>query len=252
MPGIIIAITGASGSGKSTLSQSLCGLFDDTAVCLSTDFYYKGREPETLIEDYLKRNFDHPDALLLDRFAHDVGTLLEGNNIRRPQMDFSGGTFIRTDDAVEVEAKPVIILEGIFCLHHPKIRELVKEHGYSIYTHAPSAVVLKRVALRDATDRHLPYEHTLKTYTGNVFRGYFDFIKPLKTTCNLYLPTWNREENDVSIEKLTQTAVEGFLPRLPTPLMATLLLSSSISITLRDMLEEQRIKNESQCTLEAV
>lgn len=168
-------------------------MFGDTAVCLSTDFYFKGREPETSVEDYLKGNFDRPDALLLEQFAQDVKALFEGNSIRYPERDLIGGTYLSTDTVVEVEAKPVIILEGTLCLYHSKIRELVKEHGYSIFTHAPSAVVLKRVALRDLiAARHVSYEHTLNTYTGTVFRGYFDFIKPLKTTCDLYLPTWNR------------------------------------------------------------
>lgn len=216
----IIAITGGSGSGKGTLSASLHHIFGDSAVYLSTDFYYKGREPETSIEEYLKRNFDHPDALLLDRFARDVNSLFEGKDIRHPEMDFSGGTFIRTDDAVEVKAKPIIILEGIFCLHNLLIKELVKDHGYSIFAWAPTAVLQRRVALRDAEERHLPYTHTLNVFTGSVMTGYYSFVKPHKRTCNLLLPTWSAEEKDIPVAKLTQTILDGILSKFSREFLA--------------------------------
>ncbi|MFA5959824.1 MAG: hypothetical protein WC785_04845 [Tatlockia sp.] len=240
MSRIIIAITGSSGSGKTTLSHALAKSFGDNAVCLSTDFYYKGRSPEEPIADYLKKNFDHPDELLLDKFAEDAKNLFEGRSIKRPEIDFKGGTFIRTDNAVELDTRPVIILEGIFCLLHVKVRELVANYGYSIMTHAPSAIVLKRVLERDAIARHKPMELTLSVYTKNVLHGYFDFIKPLKTQCDLRLLTWTREEGDVSVDKLTQTSLTVLLPKLSPNLIETFVTSDSTHEILKDHIAQTR------------
>lgn len=232
---IIFAVTGGSGSGKGTLCNELLRIFGDNAVYLSTDFYYKGRDPETSMDEYFQRNFDHPDAILLERFVYDVIRLYNGIDIKHPIMDFSGGTFIRTDDAVELNAKPIIVIDGIFSLEDRRIQNLVKENGYSIFTWAPSAVAQKRVAIRDAKERHNTHEHTLNVYTNSVMTGYYSFIKPHKRTSDLLLRTWNVEEKDIDVQKLSQQVLSGILSKFPKEVIAERIPEAIVADVWKDM-----------------
>lgn len=247
---MIIAITGASGSGKSRLRLSLSNLFGaDNVVYLSTDNYYKGRTPDVPMEEYSKRNFDHPNEVLLDVFAEHVKALYEGHTIRRPHMDFEGGTFIRTDNAVEVKPNSIIILEGIFCLQHPSIETLVKEQGYSIFTKVPSALALARVADRDSKERHKSPAETIATYTGNVMDGYFAFIKPRKNTCDLKLSTWTPQEKNIPDEKLANQVLEGLLSKFARERIEELAPDNSILKERLDALERARLPmSEAACS----
>lgn len=213
MSRIIIAITGASGSGKTTLGHALAKSFGTQAVCLSTDQYYKNRSAVESVEEYRKKNFDHPDALLLDKFTEDVINLFKGRSVTIPEFDFSGETLSTTKGLV-VESRSIIILEGIFCLHPLKVRELVSAHGFSIMTHAPSAIVLQRVLKRDKSERQKSVNFILSSYTDHVLNGYYNFIKPLKTQCDLCLPTWSLDKGDISVEELTQTALKTLVSHL--------------------------------------
>lgn len=240
MSKFIIAITGPSGAGKTTLSKLLLKLFGAHAVCLSTDSYYKGRSENETMEDYLKRNFDHPDELLLDKFAEDVKSLSEGKNIKRPEMDFVGGTFKRKDNAVDVHSSDIIILDGIFPLHHIAVKQLVKEQGVSIFVHAPSAIALKRALQRDVKERYKTPHFVVENYTTNVLGGYYSFIKPHKPDCDLRIATWTPSGNDLSDEQLAENALAGILARIPNELFKLLALSEAITPKLKGELEKHQ------------
>ena len=58
----LILIGGGSCSGKTTIASALSRAFDDDALLVSTDNFYKGFDPE---RKCCRKgfNFDHPDAV---------------------------------------------------------------------------------------------------------------------------------------------------------------------------------------------
>ncbi|NDK08522.1 hypothetical protein EOM39_04740, partial [Candidatus Gracilibacteria bacterium] len=69
---IIVLIAGGSASGKtSQVAKKILDHFDSTAIMLSMDNYYRGKE----YYDKYKLNFDQPEALNLDLFVEHLSKL---------------------------------------------------------------------------------------------------------------------------------------------------------------------------------
>ena len=107
----VLAIAGGSGSGKSTLARALsASLSQNRIAVLPVDAYYHDLS-HLPAEDREAVNFDHPDALDLDLFAHHVAELREGRSIACPTYDFT--THCRLPKTQQVEPRDWILVEGI-------------------------------------------------------------------------------------------------------------------------------------------
>ena len=85
----VLAIAGGSGSGKSTLARALSASLGQSRIAvLPVDAYYRDLS-HVSPEDREAVNFDHPDALDLELFAHHVADLREGRSIACPTYDFT-------------------------------------------------------------------------------------------------------------------------------------------------------------------
>ncbi len=195
-------------------------------------------------EEYFRRNFDHPDALLLNTYADHIQSLFNGEIIKRPQVDFTNGTFYRDDDAVSVNPASILITEGIFTLHSPKIKRLVEESGISIYLNVPSPICMARVMKRDAQERHLPMETTIKYYPKKAYSGYVHFIKPLKNTCDLKVQGCQFDKNGFieskSMDIILREILNKIVEKIPNHLIDELLEINSLGTLLRNLLEKKQ------------
>ena len=107
----VLAIAGGSGSGKSTLARALsASLSQNRIAVLPVDAYYHDLSHLPL-EDREAVNFDHPEALDLDLFAHHVAELREGRSIACPTYDFT--THCRLPKTQQIEPRDWILVEGI-------------------------------------------------------------------------------------------------------------------------------------------
>lgn len=98
MKPLLIGIAGGSGAGKSTLCTALMHLYPETIGMVQLDDYFRPAAdvPKLAGMD----NWDHPDALFLDRLGEDLERLSQGESVMIRTKNFrpySGGEIgIRT------------------------------------------------------------------------------------------------------------------------------------------------------------
>lgn len=61
----VIGICGGTGSGKTTLAKKLCNEFEEDALLISMDLYYKNNTHLSL-EERAQMNYDSPDAFEME------------------------------------------------------------------------------------------------------------------------------------------------------------------------------------------
>jgi uridine kinase len=136
----IIGISGGSGAGKTTLANALVNHFNGDALLISYDRFYKHMSCG---------NYDIPEALDTELLLEHLHLLQSGQVVDLPIYD----RFInqRTTSVDWVEPKPIIIVEGIFALHHPSLLELYDRKVF-IET-STDAVRFHRRMIRDIKER---------------------------------------------------------------------------------------------------
>ena len=106
----IIGIAGGSGSGKSTFINKIKGRFGDKIAILHYDNYYR-EQVGVAFKQRAAMNYDHPNSLETDLLVKHLEELKRGHAIQSPVYDFSQHN--RLDKTVEVQPRPVILVEGI-------------------------------------------------------------------------------------------------------------------------------------------
>jgi uridine kinase len=101
-------------------------------------------------------NFDHPDALDIERFAEDLARWKRGLGIEVPCYDFT--THCRREDCVAVEPGPCLIVDGILLGASISLRAL---YDQVIFVDTPLDVCLMRRIARDVRDRGRTKESVL-------------------------------------------------------------------------------------------
>ena len=128
-------ISGGSGAGKTTLTRHLVDrLGDDEVSVLAFDAYYRDQGHLSPWDRALV-NYDHPDSLDHERFAADVEALRSGRDIASPVYDFA--THTRTTDVRPIEARPVIVAEGIHLLAWDELEDDLSPKAFTIQTVPP-------------------------------------------------------------------------------------------------------------------
>src|SRR3712207_2672335 len=121
---ILIGITGGTGSGKSTVANEIYESFkDDCIAIIEQDSYYKDQS-NLSFEERIKTNYDHPNAFDTQLLVEHLKELLEGNSIYKPIYDFKEHN--RKTETIKVDAKDIIIVEGIMILQDVELRELLR------------------------------------------------------------------------------------------------------------------------------
>lgn len=137
-----IGIAGSSGSGKTSVARALESLLPDVGT-LCTDSYYN----DLSAMDASARsavNFDSPDAIDWGLLTRHIRELRSGVSARVPVYDFA--THGRTDEIHEFGPRKTVILEGLFALWHPLIREAL---DLAVFIDTPEGVCLDRRMARD-------------------------------------------------------------------------------------------------------
>lgn len=119
---VTIGISGGTGSGKTTLARKLKDSFEEDVVLLCQDYYYRSFNHLTFKERE-KLNYDHPDAFETSLLVDHIKRLKAFETIERPVYSFTEHR--RLDEKVTVEARRVILLEGILIFENSELRELM-------------------------------------------------------------------------------------------------------------------------------
>jgi len=185
----MIAVTGGSGSGKTTLARALHARLGPQACQLLTeDHYYFGRAhygPAALTMEHgqLERtfNFDDPANKDMAHLRRDIEVLKRGESIEQPVYDFS--IHDRKAGAVRrVEARDVVIVEGIHVLSDPAFKPLF---DLTVFVDAPADLRLIRRIRRDEAERGRSAESVIQQYLHFVRAAQTRFIDPARHICDI-------------------------------------------------------------------
>jgi len=189
----VLGVAGGTGSGKTTVARAILDAVGAERIAfLEQDSYYRDVPWETGA-DLRRHNFDHPDALDGDLLAEHVAALKAGRAVQVPVYDFVRHR--RTAETRRVEARPVVLLEGILLFVEPALRALL---DLKVYVDTDADLRLIRRLRRDLAERGRSVDEVLRQYLETVRPMHLEFVEPSKRWADLIIPEGG--ENRVALE----------------------------------------------------
>jgi uridine kinase len=180
---LVIGIAGGSGSGKTTVAQAILQrVGPDRISFLQHDAYYKDLSGLPLAQR-IEVNFDHPNSLDSELLTQHIRDLRDGRPIEVPVYDFSHHS--RTTKTYTVQARGVILVEGILIFAEPTLRELF---DVKIYVDTDSDLRFIRRLQRDITERGRTTEAVIKQYLNTVRPMHLEFVETSKRYADVIIP----------------------------------------------------------------
>lgn len=196
---ILIGICGGTGSGKSTVAKAIFeSLPEKNISIMAQDAYYKD-QTHLQMEDRIKTNYDHPLAFDTDLLHQHLSELLEGRAIEKPNYNFNIHT--RETFTTTVEARDIIILEGIMIFEEKRLRDLM---DIKIFVDTDSDVRIIRRIVRDIQERGRTLDSVIDQYLTTVKPAHEQFIEPMKKFADLIIPEggYNKVAIDIMVSKV--------------------------------------------------
>tara|TARA_B100001115_G_scaffold179012_1_gene169244 strand:- start:543 stop:1178 length:636 start_codon:yes stop_codon:yes gene_type:complete len=170
---LIIGISGGTGSGKTKFTKELIKRCDsDNIVHISQDSYYKDLS-HISYEERCNINFDNPSSINFNELKNDIQNLINDKTTNIPVYSFKRHK--RLNETRRIDPKPIIIIEGIFVFHDPKIRDLI---NCKVFVDTPADIRILRRAKRDINKRDRSIESIFSQYINTVKPMHEKFIEP--------------------------------------------------------------------------
>ena len=168
----LVGIAGASCSGKTELARGLARQLLEDALPVALDHYYLDLThiPEPARSAF---NFDHPDALDAPLLIRDIESLKNGLAIEQPRYSFV--THARLESTEPVAPRPVILVEGLFSLYWPALRNLL---DLKIYVETPDEECYARRLRRDISERGRTAQSIERQYSVTVRPMALTYVRP--------------------------------------------------------------------------
>ena len=183
MKPIIIGVAGGSGSGKTTVVHEITKALGPAAVAvIQHDSYYHDRA-SVPPDERAGLNYDHPDALESSLLVRHLRALKDGMSIQLPVYDFA--THTRTGDTVTVDARDVVIVEGILILAEPELRDLM---DIRVFVDTDSDLRVIRRMERDMTERGRTLDSVVEQYMRTVRPMHLEFVEPTRRWAHVIIP----------------------------------------------------------------
>lgn len=199
----IVLLAGPSSSGKTTSSKKLSlylESFGYHAMPLSLDDFFVERVNNPLDEE---GNYDYEclEALDLTLFKNTLSSLLKGEKVKLPMFDFISGEKEFCEEETQLDAKDILVIEGLHALNPALMPDELKNDFYKIYVSPLTPLnvdrhnyisttdnrLLRRI-VRDFRTRGRSVEESLASW-GSVRRGEELYIFPYTDTCDEILNT---------------------------------------------------------------
>lgn len=194
---ILIGIAGGTGSGKTTLADKLVDSFgNDEVSILRHDNYYR-RHDEMCYDERSKLNYDHPDAFDTELLCEHIHTLKAGKAVQMPVYDYS--IHNRSDETIQVNPAPVIVLEGILIFAEQRLCELM---DIKVFVDTDADVRILRRIVRDVNKRGRSLDSVIDQYLTTVKPMHDQFVEPSKRRADIIIPEGG--ENVVALDMLIQ------------------------------------------------
>ncbi len=203
---LVIGIAGGSGSGKTTVVKAITKQLDGRVVVIPQDSYYKDSS-HLPMEERLKINFDHPDAIDWKLLCQQIRELKQGKTVQQPVYSYLTCSRSKTE-TVTVEPADVIIVEGILIF---TCKELRDQMNMKVFVDADDDDRLMRIIVRDIAERGRTIETAIDHYTETVKPMHLQFIEPSKRYADIIVPQGGH--NKVAIEVMSATIERYLGPR---------------------------------------
>jgi len=193
---MIIGICGGTGSGKTTIANRILqSVSADEVVFIQQDLYYRNLKDMPL--DYRNAaNFDHPDAIDNELLANHLKKLNAGEPVELPIYDFR--THSRLPDTTPIEAKPIVIVEGILIFAEARLRE---QMDIKVFVDTPDDIRFIRRLNRDIAERGRTVDSVIEQYIATVRPMHMQFVEPSKRFADVIIPEGGH--NLVSIDLIS-------------------------------------------------
>ena len=203
MKPIIIGVAGGTASGKTTVSDAILERVGrDRIAYIEHDSYYRDLSYLPL-EERRKLNVDHPDALETKLLVSHLRQLQAGDAIEVPVYDFA--TYQRRHTTRHVEARRVILVEGILIFVDKELREMM---DIKLYVDTDADLRFIRRLQRDIRERGRTVEMVIKQYLNTVRPMHLEFVEPSKRYADVIIPAGGFNEAAVQI---IVARIEGML-----------------------------------------
>jgi uridine kinase len=198
---LCIGVAGGTGSGKTTVANEIVRRVGrERIVTVNQDRYY--HDLAHLDESQrIQHNFDHPNAIEDSLLVETLRLLKAGMPAELPIYDFS--SHVRTSQSERVEARPVILLEGILILAIPKVRDLL---DVKIFVDTDADLRFIRRLSRDIAERGRSVENVVEQYQTTVRPMHLEFVEPSKRWADVIIPEggFNTVALDLVISRIMQ------------------------------------------------
>lgn len=195
---LVIGIAGGSGSGKTTVVNEITKKLKERVVVIPQDSYYMDSS-DVPMEERLKINYDHPDAIDFDLLCEQLKELKKGRSVEQPVYSYITCSRSKTE-TVTVNPAEVIIIEGILIFTCKKLRD---QMDIKIYVDADDDDRLLRVLSRDILKKGRTLETVMERYQKTVKPMYLQFIEPSKRYADIIVPQGGL--NKVAIDMISAT-----------------------------------------------
>jgi len=178
----LVGIAGGSGSGKTSLMRALRDRLPAGSVCMmSQDDYYLPLAQQT-VDPNGRVNFDLPEGIDLNALVRDLQLLVAGETLVRTEYTFNQEE--KEPTVLEIASAPIILVEGLFVLHHAPLRELF---DLRVFIEAPEETQLQRRLRRDELERGYGSEDVRYQWNNHVMPAYREFLLPYRHHCDLHV-----------------------------------------------------------------
>jgi uridine kinase len=166
----LIGVAGPSGAGKTYLATHLAAALH--ASVLPLDRYYRDLS-HLPMEQRARTNFDAPEALDHELLIEQVASLRANKAVHLSVYDFS--THTRTSGTELLRPVEVVIVEGLFALHWPALRELLDT---KVFVDMNDEVCLTRRQIRDVRERGRTPQSVVEQYATTVAPMALRYVRP--------------------------------------------------------------------------
>jgi uridine kinase len=193
---MIIGICGGTGSGKTTVANRILETVSaDEVLFIQQDLYYRNLKDMPL--DYRNAaNFDHPDAIDNELLINHLKKLNAGEPVELPIYDFR--THSRLPDTTPIQAKPIVIVEGILIFAEPR---LLEQMDIRVFVDTPDDIRFIRRLRRDIAERGRTLDSVIEQYIATVRPMHNQFVEPSKRHADVIIPEGGH--NLVSIDLIS-------------------------------------------------
>ncbi len=153
----MVLISGPSSSGKTTSAKRLSiqlGVLGLKPVLISLDDYFVDRE-KTPLDEHGDYDYEALEAIDVALFNDHLQRLMRGESVEIPRYDFITGRRTRRGEALTLDERSILIIEGIHGLNPQLTPSIPDAQKFRIYISCFTSVAMDNLSRIATTDNRL-------------------------------------------------------------------------------------------------